>query len=88
MSGLGGLNKTPGGIVISVVQSQLFQVDTPADLAEAVEHVVSLVSRAKRAYLDSLQAQIDTLKRQQDASSAELNALLPSILDKAFKGEL
>lgn len=50
MSGLGGLNKTPGGIVISVVQSQLFQVDTPEDLAKAVQHVVSLVSRTKRAY--------------------------------------
>lgn len=50
MSALGGLNKTPGGIVISVVQSQLFQVDTPQDLSKAVDHVVSLVSRAKRAY--------------------------------------
>lgn len=50
MSGLGGLNKTPGGIVISVVQSQLFQVDSPEELAKAVKHVVSLISRAKRAY--------------------------------------
>lgn len=50
MSGLGGLNKTSGGIVISLVQSQLLQVDTPADLANAVKHVVSLVSRTKRAY--------------------------------------
>lgn len=50
MSGLGGLNKTSGGIVVSVVQSQLFQVDTPEDLAKAVNHVVSLVSRTKRAY--------------------------------------
>lgn len=50
MSSLGGLNKTPGGIVISVVQSQLFQVDTPQDLGKAVQHVVSLISRTKRAY--------------------------------------
>ncbi|KAI1842103.1 hypothetical protein JX265_013631 [Neoarthrinium moseri] len=50
MSGLGGLNKTPGGIVISVVQSQLLTVRTPEDLAKAVAHVVSLVSRTKRAY--------------------------------------
>ena len=50
MSGLGGLNKTPGGIVISVVQSQLFDVATPADLAKAVDHVCSLVRRTKRAY--------------------------------------
>ena len=38
--------------------------------------------------LDMLQAKIDTLKRHQAETSAELNALLPSILDKAFKGEL
>ncbi|KAK5101004.1 hypothetical protein LTS08_004610 [Lithohypha guttulata] len=50
MSGLGGLNKTPGGIVISVVQSQLLDVATPADLKHAVEHVCSLVRRTKRAY--------------------------------------
>jgi len=50
MSGLGGLNKTPGGIVISVVQSQLFDVATPADLNHAVDHVVALVQRTKRAY--------------------------------------
>lgn len=50
MSGLGGLNKTPGGIVISVVQSQLFQVDTADDLANAVQHVVTLVSQTKQAY--------------------------------------
>ncbi len=40
------------------------------------------------AYLDDLQSKIDTLKRMQTETSAELNALLPSILDKAFKGEL
>jgi type I restriction enzyme S subunit len=40
------------------------------------------------AYLDSLQAKIDLLKRLQSETSAELDALLPSILDKAFKGEL
>ncbi|KAI0133997.1 formamidase [Xylariales sp. AK1849] len=50
MSGLGGLNKTPGGIVISVVQSQLLPVSTPSDLSSAVSHVVSLVRRIKRSY--------------------------------------
>jgi type I restriction enzyme S subunit len=38
--------------------------------------------------LGMLQAKIDILKRHQAETSAELNALLPSILDKAFKGEL
>ena len=40
------------------------------------------------AYLDSLQAQVDELTALQDATQAELDALLPSVLDKAFRGEL
>ena len=38
--------------------------------------------------LNALQAEVDALKRLQAETSAELDALLPSILDKAFKGEL
>jgi type I restriction enzyme, S subunit len=40
------------------------------------------------AYLDSLQAKVNGLKNLQAETSTELDALLPSILDKAFKGEL
>lgn len=40
------------------------------------------------AYLDKLQAKVDVLQRLQTETAAELDALLPSILDKAFKGEL
>lgn len=39
------------------------------------------------AYLDALQAKVDSLKAMQAQSAAELDALLPSILDKAFKGQ-
>jgi type I restriction enzyme S subunit len=39
-------------------------------------------------YLDELQAKADALKAQQAQSAVALDALLPSILDKAFKGEL
>ncbi len=39
-------------------------------------------------YLDGLQSKADELKNFQAETSAELDALLPSILDKAFKGEL
>lgn len=39
-------------------------------------------------YLDDLQSRIGTLKQVQSETSEELDALLPSILDKAFKGEL
>ncbi len=40
------------------------------------------------AYLDNLQSRLDTLKRIHVKSSTELDAMIPSILDKAFKGEL
>lgn len=40
------------------------------------------------AEMDALQAEVDTLKRQQAETTAELNALLPAVLDRAFKGEL
>ena len=40
------------------------------------------------AYLDDLQAKVDAVKALQAQTQAELDALLPSILDKAFKGEL
>jgi type I restriction enzyme S subunit len=39
-------------------------------------------------HLDNLQAKVSEVKRLQTESAAELDALLPSILDKAFKGEL
>ncbi|GHU31363.1 hypothetical protein AGMMS50256_19730 [Betaproteobacteria bacterium] len=40
------------------------------------------------AELDALQVQVDALKHLQTETAAELNALLPAILDRAFKGEL
>jgi hypothetical protein len=35
-----------------------------------------------------LQAQVDALKRLQAETAAEIDALLPSILDRAVRGEL
>jgi type I restriction enzyme S subunit len=47
------------------------------------------------AYLDGLspsgdmrQAKVNALQELQSAGGEELSALMPSILDKAFKGEL
>jgi type I restriction enzyme S subunit len=40
------------------------------------------------AYLDSVQARLASLRELQSATAEELSALLPSVLDKAFKGEL
>jgi type I restriction enzyme S subunit len=39
-------------------------------------------------YLDGLAGQVAALARLQSETAAELDALLPSVLDKAFKGEL
>ena len=36
----------------------------------------------------SKQAKVNTLRELQSATGEELDALLPSVLDKAFKGEL
>ena len=50
----------------------------------------SLLSERRRivAELDALQAEVDALKRLQAETAAELDAVLPAILDRAFKGEL
>jgi len=38
--------------------------------------------------MDALQAQVNSLRQMQADSDAELDALLPAVLDRAFKGEL
>lgn len=48
MSGLSGLNKSPNGVVIGVVQQQLPLVETPQQLAEQTRRVVELVAKARR----------------------------------------
>lgn len=40
------------------------------------------------AYLDNLRSKADRLQRLRETTQKELDALLPSILDRAFKGEL
>lgn len=48
MSGLGGLNKSPAGVVIGLVQLQLPVVVTPDDLARQTARIVELVGKARR----------------------------------------
>jgi formamidase len=48
MNGLGGLNKSPNGVVIGLVQLQLPVVVTKADLARQTERIVSMVGKARR----------------------------------------
>jgi formamidase len=48
MNGLGGLNKSPNGVVIGLVQLQLPVVVTRADLARQTEKIVGMVGKARR----------------------------------------
>ena len=51
-------------------------------LGEVVRH------RKEFVQIDDLQGKVDRPEELQAQAAAELDALLPSILDKAFKGEL
>jgi type I restriction enzyme S subunit len=64
-----------------VSQGIVKAIPFPSGLGLAKER--SVVER-----LDALQAKVDELKRLQAETQAELDALMPSILDRAFKGEL
>lgn len=48
-----------------------------------LEHQIEIV-----AELDALQSKLDSVNALQSETAAELDAMLPAILDKAFKGEL
>jgi formamidase len=47
MNGLGGLNRSPEGVVIGLVQLQLPVVATPADLAAQTDRIVAMVAKAR-----------------------------------------
>ena len=49
---------------------------------------IPVPSFEQQLWFDGLCRQVDSLKRLQTETAAELDAMLPSILDKAFKGEL
>jgi len=46
------------------------------------------VQRDAVAHLDDVLTKVDIARRLQSETAAELDALLPSVLDKAFNGEL
>jgi formamidase len=48
MNGLGGLNKSPEGVVIGLVQLQLPNTVTRADLAVQTDKIVGMVAKARR----------------------------------------
>jgi formamidase len=48
MNGLGGLNKSEGGVVLGLVQLQLPIVETPLQLAAQAERICAMVAKARR----------------------------------------
>jgi formamidase len=48
MSGLGGLNKSPNGVVLGLVQLQLPVVQAPSDLASQTAKICAMVAKARR----------------------------------------
>jgi type I restriction enzyme, S subunit len=59
-------------------------------LLESIEIPLPPLDEQRRvaAYLDALQAKADAIRAAQLATQKELDALLPSVLDRAFRGEL
>ncbi|MDQ1413634.1 MAG: formamidase [Acidimicrobiaceae bacterium] len=50
MSGLSGLNPSPSGVSIGLVQLQLPTVETPGDVAAQTEVICAMVGKARRSY--------------------------------------
>ena len=48
MSGLGGLNKSPEGVVIGLVQLQLPTVATKSDLEAQTKKICAMVEKARK----------------------------------------
>jgi len=55
---------------------------------EFLDYEIFLPSRETQFMLRNVRAEVDALKRLQAETAAELDALLPAILDRAFKGKL
>ncbi|ACB81911.1 nitrilase/cyanide hydratase and apolipoprotein N-acyltransferase [Methylorubrum populi BJ001] len=47
MNGLGGLNKSPNGVVIGLVQLQLPTITTRVDVTAQAERIVAMVAKAR-----------------------------------------
>lgn len=53
-----------------------------------LNYEIPLPSRETQMTLRKVRAEVDALKRLQSETAAELDAMLPAILDRAFRGEI
>jgi len=74
------LKSSFGGAQPNISQKVIRETEIPVPPLEEQRRLV--------AYLDGLQAQVSALRGLQGESARELGALLPSVLDRAFKGDL
>lgn len=73
-------SQTAGSAQPSLNISKIKSIEFPAPPLDEQRRIV--------AHLDAVQARVDELRRLQAETQQELRALLPAILDRAFKGEL
>jgi len=77
-----------------IVQRKTGLADAQVNISQAILKSTPIVfpplpeQRRIVSELDALQTEVDALKRLQAETAAELDALLPAVLDRAFKGEL
>jgi type I restriction enzyme S subunit len=78
------------GVLVDFARTTAGQYNVSLGRLRAAEIPVPPLTEQRRivAELDALQAEVDALKRLQAETAAELDALLPSILNRAFKGKL
>jgi type I restriction enzyme S subunit len=78
------------GVLIDFARTTAGQYNVSLGRLRAAEIPVPPLAEQRRivAELDALQAEVDVLKHLQAQTATELDALLPSILDRAFSGDL
>ena len=73
-------NEQKGATRQGLTKSQIEKLEIPIPQLDEQQRIVD--------YLDGLHVQVDSICRLQAETQKELDALLPSIMDRAFKGEL
>ena len=78
------------GVLVDFARTTAGQYNVSLGRLRSAEIPVPPLNEQERVVgeLDALQAEVDALKHVQAETAAELDALLPAILDRAFKGAL